>query len=139
MATSGSIGEYIGRGVAQAGSAPQWGCGGRRFESSRPDHFLIENAALTNLGSGIFNCKMVGDLEPKLRATKSPREILDALAQRVWSAGPNAAGVSHILSPCLFRWLLRWLFRWKFFIFDAKQYRLRTLAIDINLGVVGNA
>ena len=108
-----------------------------RILSPRP--FLIENAALTNLGSGIFNCKMVGDLEPKLRATKSPREILDALAQRVWSAGPNAAGVSHILSPCLFRWLLRWLFRWKFFIFDAKQYRLRTLAIDINLGVVGNA
>ncbi len=31
-----------GRGVAQPGSAPQWGCGGRRFESSRPDHFLIE-------------------------------------------------------------------------------------------------
>ena len=28
------------RGVAQSGSAPQWGCGGRRFESSRPDHSL---------------------------------------------------------------------------------------------------
>ena len=26
------------RGVAQPGSAPRWGCGGRRFESSRPDH-----------------------------------------------------------------------------------------------------
>src|SRR6478672_3392319 len=25
------------RGVAQPGSAPQWGCGGRRFKSSRPD------------------------------------------------------------------------------------------------------
>ena len=24
--------------MAQSGSAPQWGCGGRRFESSRPDH-----------------------------------------------------------------------------------------------------
>ena len=27
------------RGVAQLGSAPAWGAGGRRFKSSRPDHF----------------------------------------------------------------------------------------------------
>ena len=27
----------IGRGVAQSGSAPEWGSGGRRFESDRPD------------------------------------------------------------------------------------------------------
>ena len=26
------------RGVAQPGSAPRWGCGGRWFKSSRPDH-----------------------------------------------------------------------------------------------------
>ncbi len=28
-----------GRDVAQPGSASHWGCGGRRFESSRPDQF----------------------------------------------------------------------------------------------------
>lgn len=28
------------RDVAQPGSAPQWGCGGRKFESSHPDHIL---------------------------------------------------------------------------------------------------
>ncbi len=27
------------RGVAQPGSAPHWGCGGRKFESCRPDQF----------------------------------------------------------------------------------------------------
>ena len=27
------------RGVAQPGSAPEWGSGGRRFKSGRPDHF----------------------------------------------------------------------------------------------------
>ena len=27
------------RDVAQPGSAPRWGCGGRRFKSCRPDHF----------------------------------------------------------------------------------------------------
>ena len=35
-AANESVGGY-GRGVAQPGSAPQWGCGGRRFKSSRPD------------------------------------------------------------------------------------------------------
>lgn len=29
-----------GRDVAQPGSASHWGCGGRRFESSRPDQFF---------------------------------------------------------------------------------------------------
>ena len=27
----------VNRGVAQSGSAPHWGCGGRRFKSCRPD------------------------------------------------------------------------------------------------------
>ncbi len=31
------IGAGLGRDVAQPGSASHWGCGGRRFESSRPD------------------------------------------------------------------------------------------------------
>src|SRR6476661_6152563 len=32
-----------GRGVAQPGSASHWGCGGRWFESSRPDHRSTES------------------------------------------------------------------------------------------------
>src|SRR5438045_9755979 len=32
-----------GRGVAQPGSASHWGCGGRWFESSRPDHSSTES------------------------------------------------------------------------------------------------
>ena|SRR5450432_2586225 len=31
----------FGRGVAQPGSAPAWGAGGRKFESSRPDHYRL--------------------------------------------------------------------------------------------------
>src|SRR4028119_2162853 len=31
----------FGRGVAQPGSASHWGCGGRWFESSRPDHSFL--------------------------------------------------------------------------------------------------
>ena len=29
------------RDVAQPGSAPAWGVGGRRFKSGRPDHFVF--------------------------------------------------------------------------------------------------
>ena len=32
-----SLGLLLERDVAQSGSAPQWGCGGPRFESGRPD------------------------------------------------------------------------------------------------------
>ena len=35
------------RGVAQSGSAPHWGCGGRRFKSCRPDHFFLEGKPFT--------------------------------------------------------------------------------------------
>jgi hypothetical protein len=31
----------LGRGVAQSGSAPEWGSGGRWFKSSRPDQFNL--------------------------------------------------------------------------------------------------
>jgi hypothetical protein len=34
------IGPPSGRDVAQPGSASHWGCGGRRFESSRPDQLF---------------------------------------------------------------------------------------------------
>lgn len=44
------------RGVAQPGSAPAWGAGGRRFESSRPDHLLL-TLSLYYRGHIIIDCK----------------------------------------------------------------------------------
>ncbi len=38
------------RSVAQPGSAPQWGCGGRRFESSHSD----QNLARKSMTYGLF-------------------------------------------------------------------------------------
>ena len=38
----GKMADSQSRGVAQPGSAPALGAGGRWFESSRPDHFLVE-------------------------------------------------------------------------------------------------
>ena len=40
------------RGVAQSGSAPEWGSGGRWFESSRPDHPHYLPAAHLRLTAG---------------------------------------------------------------------------------------
>ena len=37
----GRLGGIVGRGVAQPGSAPALGAGGRRFKSSRPDHLFF--------------------------------------------------------------------------------------------------
>jgi hypothetical protein len=36
------------RDVAQSGSAPEWGSGGREFKSRRPDHFLLQKEQLRN-------------------------------------------------------------------------------------------
>jgi hypothetical protein len=36
------------RDVAQSGSAPEWGSGGREFKSRRPDHFFSQKEQLRN-------------------------------------------------------------------------------------------
>jgi hypothetical protein len=36
------------RGVAQPGSVPAWGAGGREFESHRPDHLIPINIVSEN-------------------------------------------------------------------------------------------
>ena len=45
---------FGGRDVAQPGSASHWGCGGRRFESSRPDQFSEQFYAARRLRSFDF-------------------------------------------------------------------------------------
>ena len=39
----------INRGVAQPGSAPEWGSGGRRFKSGHPDYFTVKIAVFRYL------------------------------------------------------------------------------------------
>jgi hypothetical protein len=48
------------RGVAQPGSAPAWGAGGRKFESSRPDHFKSSSTEVKKKPKkfGFFNFKL---------------------------------------------------------------------------------
>ncbi len=40
------------RGVAQPGSAPEWGSGGREFESRRPD--LVRDGPVGSYGRAVF-------------------------------------------------------------------------------------
>src|SRR3546814_1427311 len=56
-----------GRGVAQPGSASHWGCGGRRFESSRPDQ---KNGIAASLYNGC-------DENPATAGQEGPRPIED--------------------------------------------------------------
>ncbi len=51
--------------VAQSGSAPAWGAGGRRFESCQPDHFSkllakAESFFLKKVSFFIKNCYLLG-------------------------------------------------------------------------------
>ena len=51
----------LGRGVAQPGSASHWGCGGRRFESCRPDQ---DHHTFTAGYAGIERCWRDGAWRP---------------------------------------------------------------------------
>src|SRR5438874_9162111 len=42
----------IDRDVAQPGSAPDWGSGGRRFESCHPDHFTVDHFMFIGAAAG---------------------------------------------------------------------------------------
>ena len=46
------------RGVAQSGSAPHWGCGGRRFKSCRPDQVTDRDSrVVVALGAPDKSCR----------------------------------------------------------------------------------
>ena len=50
----------VSRGVAQTGSAPAWGAGGRWFKSTRPDQFLGINSPLaTNQGAAFLGFTVI--------------------------------------------------------------------------------
>ena len=54
------------RGVAQPGSAPEWGSGGRRFKSSRPDQLIkalpdFVGGAFSTIGPFFYNLPQRGD------------------------------------------------------------------------------
>src|SRR3982751_47408 len=48
-----------GRGVAQPGSASHWGCGGRWFESSRPDHSINGKFSTRKMSNTAYSMSMV--------------------------------------------------------------------------------
>ena len=89
------------RGVAQSGSAPASGVGGRRFKSSRPDHFSKRRIPP---GTRFFDLRgWQGDLkrsERRLDVGRAARKAAAANAgepTQVWPGWPSRSG--QILSP----------------------------------------
>src|SRR5258708_38813860 len=87
---------FQGRGVAQPGSAPQWGCGGRRFKSSHPDYdqgrkHLYKIASCLAL---YYQPQNTTAQKPELRAKLRAKAILSLLLI------PCAILPKHII-PCL--------------------------------------
>src|SRR3546814_9295626 len=67
-------GRKLWRSVAQPGSAPHWGCGGRGFKSRRSDHH-VEKAALACRRGG-FSCIRPARLPfPKARSEEHTSEL----------------------------------------------------------------
>ena len=70
----------ISRGVAQPGSAPQWGCGGRRFKSSRPDQYLSSSISSTQLHP-YTDCEYSQTSKPSFRYAAKLDYIISITAQ----------------------------------------------------------
>ena len=94
----------FGRGVAQPGSAPAWGAGGRKFESSRPDQFQFppyaDTVACTRCG---LPGKARRELDNKPRKPL-PTSVTRHAAQRACSA----SGVGIILALVKFQRMSIW-------------------------------
>lgn len=86
------------RDVAQLGSAPDWGSGGRRFESCHPDHFDRRNGPDLNpgrfsLGQG-YNVLHMSSAQPIIDVTATVSEPVPS-----WERSPEdrRIGAAHIV------------------------------------------
>src|SRR4029450_12487862 len=82
------------RGVAQPGSASHWGCGGRWFESSRPDHPL----------HGPNGCH-AGDHPETMESQQVSMSSSTLLMQAAPAGGGEPSGTASILMGIV-PWLL---------------------------------
>ena len=69
------------RGVAQFGSAPLWGSGGRGFKSRRSD-YLFSSEAINDLYS-------LNELIPTARKVNEEKKIITASVKLETSTSPN--------------------------------------------------
>ena len=112
LLTARARGVVCRRGVAQPGSAPQWGCGGREFESRRPDQSDFSFRLRLPLGrssrAALLGCALVASLVA-CGDLSDPRAAFDAghfskslkLAEAAAGAGDaqamNLLGVQYYL------------------------------------------
>ena len=69
------------RGVAQFGSAPLWGSGGRGFKSRRSDHFLLSEPI-----KDLYSLK---ELIPTAKKVNEEKKIITASVEFETSTSPN--------------------------------------------------
>ena len=70
------------RGVAQFGSAPLWGSGGRGFKSRRSDYLLLSSEPIKDLYS-------LKELIPTARKVNEEKNIITASVELGTSTSPN--------------------------------------------------
>ena len=70
------------RGVAQFGSAPLWGSGGRGFKSRRSDYLLISSVLIKDL----YN---LNELIPTAKKVKEEKNTIIAIVEFGTSTSPN--------------------------------------------------
>src|SRR4029078_5617755 len=87
-----------GRGVAQPGSASHWGCGGRWFESSRPDQSCHRPSEGRSLGQG-----SIEPINENRQISMSTEPILMSMVQA--APGGQPGGTAGLLMGIL-PWLL---------------------------------
>ncbi len=86
--------------MAQPGSAPQWGCGGRRFKSSRPDQSALGvRAFLLGLCGLLGACAETSDPLQTLRGGNYERAVplLQSAADQGDLAATNYLGILYYL------------------------------------------
>ena len=90
----------FGRGVAQPGSAPAWGAGGRKFESSRPDH--TPRQPVQHARTGFFVGWEQAFARCRDRVSKPDSEIAAPPARLPMGSQSRKAGGSTMRLPASF-------------------------------------
>jgi hypothetical protein len=101
---AGSLVPRSTRAVAQFGSAPDWGSGGRGFKSRPPDNNKRAGQRVATLGPVAERALLVTHLSPRPLVVAQVRQALDQLREKGWDVGSPADPESwrrHVRSAAL--------------------------------------
>src|SRR5262249_2665664 len=119
LARHGCLDAPASRGVAQPGSASHWGCGGRWFESSRPDHRR----------QAVEDCGAAGqrDFTESFSSRMSNASILMAMQAAPADQGSPMAAWANFFIPLILMFGVFWIL-----VFRPQQRRVKEHQAAIN-------